>query len=131
MTADEQWLAAVETGHPTGHFGHREHLLLAWLVLEREVDVERAEDRVSHAIRAIANAHGRPQRFNRTVTDSWVRIMRHCRAHATGAGFDDAISQYPWLLDKRLLMRHYSSSRLAGVAARARWIEPDLLPIPA
>jgi len=90
-----------------------------------------AEDRVSHAILAIANAHGRPQRFNRTVTDSWVRIVRHCREHASGAGFDDAISQFPWLLDKRLLMRHYSSARLAGVAARARWLSPDLLPIPA
>ena len=126
---DRAWLDAVKSGHPPGEFGHREHLLLAWLVLEASPDAETAQEQVSHIIRAIANAQGVPQRYNRTVTDAWVRIVAHCRGDATDS-FDTMLQLFPWLLDKRALLSHFSSRVLASETARREWVEPDLMPIP-
>ena len=89
-----------------------------------------AQDRVSDAIRAIASAKGVPQRYNRTVTDAWVRIVAHCRSAGPAGTFDDLLATRPWLLDKRLLMRHYTSDTLASERARRAWVEPDVLAIP-
>lgn len=128
------WLAQVRTGHPPGEFGHREHLLLAWLVLEEAADLSAAQDEVSRIIRAIARAQGVPQRYNRTVTDAWVRIVAHCRQETVGDagsdGFEAMLQRHPWLLNKRALLSHYSSRRLASESARRAWVEPDLLAIP-
>jgi hypothetical protein len=82
-------------------------------------------------IQNLAAAQGRPQRYNRTVTDAWVRIVAHCSAKAPTAGFDELLSIHPFLTDKRALSRHYTSRILAGASARQSWMEPDLLPIPA
>ena len=130
MIADETWLARAEAGHPLGAFGHREHLRLTWLVLDREPSVEAAAARVSDTIRRLAQAHGRPQRYNRTVSEAWVRIVAHCRAARPNEPFDGMTTQCPWLFDKRLLLRHYSSRLLASPQARGEWIAPDLQPIP-
>ena len=131
MTTDDLWLAHAEAGHPRGPFGHREHLRLTWLVLDREPSVDAAAERVSATIRRLAEAHGRPQRYNRTLSEAWVRIVAHCRAASPAEPFPGMVARYPWLLDKRLLRRHYSSRVLASPQARREWISPDLEPIPA
>jgi hypothetical protein len=128
---DAQWLAAVGAGRPPGPFGHREHLRLAWLALEEAASTSAAQDRVSQVIQTIAGEMGVPQRYNRTVTDAWVRIVAHCRTVGGAPTFDDLLHEHPWLLDKRLLMRHYTSRTLASDEARRAWVEPDVLPIPA
>jgi hypothetical protein len=129
--ADDAWLAHAEAGHPLGTFGHREHLRLTWLVLDRESSVDVAAERVSATILRLAQSHGRPQRYNRTVSEAWVRIVAHCRATAPAEPFDLMLTRDPWLFDKRLLLRHYSSRVLASPHARREWIMPDLRPIPA
>jgi hypothetical protein len=131
MIADDAWLAHAEAGHPFGPFGHREHLRLTWLVLDRESSLDVASERVSTTIRLLAQAHDRPQRYNRTVSEAWVRIVAHCRAAQPAEPFDGMVARYPWLFDKRLLLRHYSSRVLASPEARREWIAPDLRPIPA
>ena len=125
------WLHAVRSGHPLGPFGHREHLRLAWLVLEESESIAAAQTDVSRIIAKIAAAQGVPQRYNRTVTDAWVRIVAHCRAAVHCTNFDDLLQGFPWLLDKRLLMRHYTSRTLAGDDARRAFVEPDVRPLPA
>ena len=129
--SDAQWLAAVGTGRPPGRFGHREHLRLAWLALEHEPSTSAAQDRVSDAIRTIATEQGVPQRYNQTVTDAWVQVVAHCRSASQGQSFDDLLGAHPWLLDKRLLLRHYTSRTLASEQARRAWVAPDLAPFPA
>jgi hypothetical protein len=130
----QQWLAQVRTGHPAGEFGHREHLLLAWLVLDATTSAADAQDEVSRIIRRIATAQGVPQRYNRTVTDAWVRIVAHCRADAGGSpaatDFDALLATYPWLLDKRALLKHYTSRTLASEQARREWVDGDVLAVP-
>jgi hypothetical protein len=124
------WLAQVRTGHPVGEFGHREHLLLAWLVLDEHVDSVEAQDEVSLVIRRIATAQGVPQRYNRTVTDAWVRIVAHCRARSKITDFDALLAAYPWLLDKRALLKHYTSRTLASDQARHEFVDGDVLAVP-
>jgi hypothetical protein len=131
MIADEAWLAGTEAGHPPGPFGHHEHLRLTWLVLDRESTVDAAAERVSATIRQLAQVHGRPQRYNRTVSEAWVRIVAHCRAAGPAEPFEDMLARYPWLFDKRLLLRHYSNGVLASPQGRRLWVAPDLRPIPA
>lgn len=129
--ADPHWLSAVGSGHPPGEFRHREHLRLAWLELERSASLGEAMDEVSRIIFGIASAQGVPQKYNRTVTDGWVRIVRHFRDSSGARTFADLLERCPQLLDKRLLMRHFTSRTLAGEAARRGWVEPDVRPIPA
>ena len=129
VVVDHSWLDAVRTGHPPGAFGHREHLLVAWLALQASPDISTAQDDVSGIIRTIAHAQGVPQRYNRTVTDAWVRIVAHCRSGGGGT-FDEMLDRHRWLMNKRALMSHYSSRTLASEPARQSWVEPDLLPIP-
>jgi hypothetical protein len=131
MSADDAWLAHAEAGHPLGPFGHREHLRLTWLILGRESSVDVAAERVSATIRRLAQTHGRPQRYNRTVSEAWVRIVAHCRAASPTEPFDGIVTRYPWLFDKRLLLRHYTSRVLSSPQARRDWVAPDVHPIPA
>jgi hypothetical protein len=128
---DRDWLAAVRAGHPPAGFGHREHLRLAWLALESTEDLAAAEEEVSGSIRAVAAAHGEPQKYHQTVTSAWLRIVRHARAAQDACGFDELLAAAPWLFDKRLLLHHYSSQTLASESARNAYVEPDLLAIPA
>jgi hypothetical protein len=128
---DRQWLDAVRRGRPPGGFGHREHLRLAWLALADTGSISEAQGEVSRIIRQFAAVHGVPQKYNQTVTDAWVLIVAHCRAAQPTAGFDEMLRARPILMDKRALMRHYTSRTLASAAARESWVEPDVRPIPA
>jgi hypothetical protein len=111
-------------------FGHREHLHLAWQALETSDAIEAATEHVSAQVQAIATAHGAPQKYNQPVTTAGVCIVAHVRkAHAVRS-FDELLAVAPWLFDKRLLLRHYTSRTLASPQARVSYVSPDLLAIP-
>ncbi|HET7356407.1 MAG TPA: hypothetical protein VFJ09_06990 [Nocardioidaceae bacterium] len=129
--SDRQWLADVRSGHPRGPFGHREHLRLAWLLLDDTGFTTQAEEELSRIVEGIAVAHGKPQRYNRTLTGAWVKIVAHCRNVGGGASFEELLRRHPWLLDKRIITRHYTSRRLASAQARKTWVAPDLRPLPS
>lgn len=129
--ADQEWLTAVRSGHPPDVFGHREHLRLAWLTLVDAGTIDVASSDVSASIRKIAAARGAPQKYNETVTGAWVRIVDHVRTSRNIRSFERLLDVAPWLLDKRLLLRHYRSRTLASEAARHTYIPPDVRPIPA
>jgi hypothetical protein len=115
---------------PSGEFGHREHLRLAWRELrahEREV----ALGRIDTAIRHVAEAHGAPDRYHRTMTEGWAALVGHHLAEEPELGFDAFLERFPALMDGGLLTRHWSRGLLASAAARAAWVDPDLRPLPA
>ena len=128
--ADREWLTAVKAGHPAGRFGHREHVRLAWLALEDAATVTAASRAVAASIQAVATTHGAPQKYHHTVTDAWVRIVDHVRTAHAVRDFYELLDVAPWLADKRLLLRHYSSQTLASSVARRHYVPPDLRPIP-
>lgn len=67
------------------------------------------------------------------MTRGWTEIVGHHVADdeaGVAMGFDGFAARHPRLLDKRLLMGHYSSSVLASARARAALVEPDVVPFP-
>ncbi len=108
------------------HFGHRQHIELAWQAVQ-SYGMPAAVDKVCDRLRQMAAYERHPQKYHHTMSRAWVQLVAH---HASADPFDKFITDYPALLDKRLLARHYRSTTLASQQARAGWVEPDLLPFP-
>lgn len=127
---DAEFLRAFLAGWPAGeHFGHRDHLRIAWLVIEHH-GPEVAAEVVGPKLKAMAVAAGVAPLYNETMTRFWIRLIAHVR-EATGATtIDEAIEKVPMLLDKNLAQRHWSRTSMFGPEARKVWVEPDLAPLP-
>lgn len=131
MTPELAELLHEISGHSADHdadhrFGHREHINLAWLAVRR-YGMPDAADKVCAWLRQLAAYEHAPQKYHHTMSRAWVRLVAH---HTTNDPFDQLITDHPALLDKRLLSHHYSSRLLASAAARSRWAEPDIAPLP-
>lgn len=128
---DDEFLRAFFRGWPADlHFGHHEHVRLAWLVIDRHGPAAAAEI-VGQGIRRMAAAQGKAALYNETITRFWVLLIAHVRESAGPFGtFEEAIAAAPLLSDKNTVLRHWSRSMLFGPEARARWVEPDLRPLP-
>ncbi|GAA0268557.1 hypothetical protein [Cryptosporangium japonicum] len=98
----------------TGRFGHREHVHLTWLAV-RAHGVPAATDLIGDGIRRVGG-----RKYHATVTRAWVELV--------GSDFDTFIAGHPALLDRNLLLRHYSPEALA--AGRDHWVAPDKAPLP-
>ena len=116
---DAQFLEALETGtFPRDLMDHRAHLRLALLV---RGDPQGARDRLVKYVQRI----GGMVRYNETLTQFWLHAVA---AHSSEKTVD-ALMRTP-LSDTNLPFRHYSPGRLWSDEARARFIEPDLRPLP-
>ena len=113
----------------TDHFGHRQHVQLTWLAVQR-YGTAAAVELISNGIQRTATYAGRPQKYHVTISRAWVELVGHHLAFSNATDFDTFAKQNPALLDKRLLTRFYRSSTLAGSQARTSWVEPDLVPFP-
>jgi flavin reductase (DIM6/NTAB) family NADH-FMN oxidoreductase RutF len=129
--SDEAFLATFDqAGFDRHSFPHRAHLRLAWLCVRR-LGVERAVERVTSGIHSIAEKHGQASRYHDTLTRAWVYAVAAADAERPDLPtFDRFLDAHPELLDKNYLLRHYSAQRLSSPEARARWLSPDLQPIP-
>jgi hypothetical protein len=128
---DVDFLRLFREGALTGEeFRHRGHLRLAWLVLSRHRRDE-AESVVAREIRQFAVANGVSGRYHDTLTRFWVRLVCHAMDHGPEAGsIDELLARFPFLLDKSLPYRHWRGDAFNSDKARARWVEPDLVPLP-
>lgn len=113
-----------------GHFGHREHLKLAWMAID-EAGAGGAGDLVAKLLQEVAAAHGEAARYHETLTRFWVWVVSFVRdQHPALASVDAAIESLPHLLDKNLPLRHWTPDEIWSPRARRGWTEPDLLPLP-
>jgi hypothetical protein len=129
---DGAFLGAFERGEPPGgSFHQHDHIRMAWLYVRREGAV-RAEWLVTDGIRRFARANHVPDRYHDTITRFWGRVVAHVvERHPEVADFDEFLAIWPGLADKTSINRHYSPALVNSAAARAGWVEPDLLPMPA
>jgi len=129
--SDDEFLAAVDRCEFGPHeFPHRAHLRLAYLSV-RHHGAAGGEAHVCNAIRRLAESHGHAAKYNATLSRAWVRVVAHAMRRHPGATFEALLDAHPALLDKHLLLAHYTRARLFGPEARAAWVAPDLLPLPA
>jgi CDP-diacylglycerol--glycerol-3-phosphate 3-phosphatidyltransferase len=129
---DDDFVAAFFSGRiPPTSFHHRDHLRLTWCLVRKE-GVETASAMISSGIRHFATQHGQAAKYHETMTQFWVRIVSHViDARPEIATFDQFLETHPQLLDKTLPYHHWSRETMQSQAARAEWVEPDLLALPA
>jgi flavin reductase (DIM6/NTAB) family NADH-FMN oxidoreductase RutF len=127
---DDAFLATFERGGFGGDdFPHTAHLRMAWLYVTR-LGPEAAIDRAAGGIRNLAKANGTPTLYHDTLTRAWVYLVAEALERTAPTDFEGFLASNPQLLDKRLLLEHYSPDVLSSSQARAAWIAPDVLPIP-
>jgi hypothetical protein len=130
VMSDDEFLATFEHGEFAGDaFPHRAHLRMAWPYVT-DLGPDAAIRRAADGIRNLAWHNGRPELYHDTLTRAWVYVVAAATAHSRPATFAELLVRHPQLLDKQLLLKHYSSDVLASAGARATWIGPDLIPIP-
>ena len=110
-------------------FGHREHVRLTWGYLTCEAP-DAVAARLCHGLLELATSHGVAQRFHYTLTIVWVRLIESARRSHPDSPFDTLVEQCPWLLDKDAPLAYYTRDHLFSDDARARWVEPDQMPLP-
>ena len=131
VLSDEAFLEAFEACTlPKGAFHHRDHIRLAWLYL-RQDEFPIAAARIEQSIRRFAVHLGISEKYHHTITLVWLRLVAAAIRKTPGAvTLEKLIEQHAELLDQNLAFQFYSRGRLLSDAARSRWIEPDLRPLP-
>ena len=120
---------------PLEQFNHRAHVTVACLYL-RSLPLDAAIDRMRRGIHAF-NAHHKvavtpTSGYHETLTIAWLRVLYAVmQTHGAGQSLEEFFEQHPFLLCRTLLRLYYSKDRIMSAEARARWVEPDLAPLPA
>ncbi len=131
--SDREFLADFEACRLTGaEFGHRQHLRLAYSYLARH-PFETAAERTEAGLRRLLEHLGAPpEKFHQTQTRAWLLAVQYfMRQAGTNSSFDKFIASARDLLDQRIMETHYTRARLFSDEARARFLSPDLAPLPA
>jgi hypothetical protein len=127
---DAAFLAVFERGgFPGDAFPHRAHLRMAWLYVTT-VGADAAIPKAADGIRNLAAQNGLPTLYHDTITRAWVYAVAAMLRHSSTTTFADFIEEHPRLLDKHLLLEHYSTDVLMSPEARAAWVAPDISTIP-
>ena len=103
---------------------HREHVRLAFQMLQQH-DFPETVLHFSHALQAMAQGAGRPERFNQTVTIAFLGLIAQRMERAAGEDFAAFAAANPDLFDKALLARWYRPGQLGSALARRAFLLPD------
>lgn len=131
---DDEFLAAFEAcSVPKAEWTHEAHVRMAWLYLSR-LPFGDALGRIGQGIRRYnAAVGGPPSAYHETVTVAFARLVHARMAEGCpGEGFATFAARSPDLFwrGQAALLRHYSRAALDSPAARDRFVEPDLEPLP-
>ena len=129
---DRDFRAAFEACQvSTADFTHRGHLRLAYCYLAEggaELAVSQFRQALGRFLRHNAIDSGK---YSETLTQAWVLAVDHFMHSCGDTDSAEAfLSKSSRLLDAKIMLKHYSKDVLFSAAARARFVEPNLLPIP-
>jgi hypothetical protein len=102
---------------PNEGFHHGLHLRVAWVYLAESASVDEAIERMGTTLRRFAASVGKAEKYSQAMTEFWMHQVAAVRAVMPGADIDAAISAYPRLLDKNLVLAYYSNDASAPRAA--------------
>ncbi|MEW5848564.1 MAG: hypothetical protein AB2A00_07100 [Myxococcota bacterium] len=127
---DVAFLRAFEDGTlPPDELTHRAHVRVGWLYLTRYGDDDGAR-RIDDALRRYVAAVGAADRYHVTLTRVWIALVQHALRRGSHDGFDAFMAANPELGESRYVLRFYSEQRLWSEEARARFVAPDVRPLP-
>jgi hypothetical protein len=130
----ELWDAFRGARLPHAEWTHVAHLRVAWMHLCR-FDLDEAHVRLRAGIILLNASHGiveSPMRgYHDTITRAWLVLVRAAMRKSPRIEDSALFLAVHWVvLGKGALGRHYSRARLESTEARARFVEPDLAPLP-
>lgn len=111
-------------------FGHREHILVAWLYLRRD-GRDTGYQHIQAGLKHFALAHGADSKYHETITRFWSLLVQHCiERHPDISDFEQFLATFPIVLDQNAMLKHYSRDVLFSDVARQSWQAPDLIAMP-
>lgn len=116
---------------PPSEFSHRAHVRLAYVYLaEHETDAA-CEMMQDSLLAFLLHHHIDVSKYHETLTRAWIMAVRHFMEASPACESSEAfIERNPKLLDAKIMLTHYSAEVLFSDEARARFVEPNLSPIP-
>jgi hypothetical protein len=131
LSDDALWRAFHDATLPAAAWTHAAHLRIAWLHLARH-ELDEAHLRMRVGIIRLNAAHGlveTAQRgYHETLTWVWLVLVAAVRRRAPAADSTSVLGQPG--LEREAPLAYYSRARLFSVAARARFVAPDLAELP-
>jgi hypothetical protein len=125
---DDALVAAFDTaGFAPGSFHHRDHVRVAWVLLERATLMETLA-RFTAGLRRMAAAAGKPEVYHETITCAYVILVQERRAPAGTEDWPAFVARHPELLAWKpsvLETRYYREETLWSDRARASFVLPD------
>ena len=123
--SDEELILALENGTlDPESFHHRDHIRLAWCLLQRD-PFATALARFSEGLRRFAAGIGKPGVYHETITCAFIVLIRERMQEDQGweefaAKNGDLFAWKPSVLD-----RYYTPETLASDRARQVFVMPD------
>jgi hypothetical protein len=116
---------------PLAQFNQRAHIRLAYVYLSGH-DADTAYKLMRSALLSFLEYHGVDiSKYHETITRAWINAVRHFMEKTPSAeSADDFIEKNPIMLDSKIMLTHYSAEVLFSDEARAKFVEPNLEPIP-
>ena len=108
---------------------HEGHLRAVYLHTLRS-GAESAVHFARAGLQQITRRMGVPQKYHETITVAWSRIVADHAERDPREDFESFLDAHPRLRRRDLLDEHYTRERLFSDDARARFVEPDLAPLP-
>ena len=133
---DDAFLAAFEScAIPKAEWTHQAHVRMAWLYLRR-LGLEEAILKIRSGIQKYnAAVGGAPNGYHETVTQVYTRLVYDCLSRRGGRekSWGEFVSGFPELFDRQNppSLKYYRKETLSSDEARARFVEPDLQPLPS
>ena len=125
MTSHEL-IRCFETDTLPDAFHHADHVRLAFAYLS-EYPVLEALDRFAAALKRYAEARGKSQLYNETITHAYFFLIRERMARGSATGWDEfALGNGDLLIWKDgILSRYYHEATLQSDLARSVFLFPD------
>jgi hypothetical protein len=136
--SDVELLTAFESQTLTHEqWNHRAHLRVAYTYLHAH-GFEQGLNKIREGIKKLNAVHGVPEGIDRgyheTITHAFARVVASMiKAHNETLGITDSESfceAHPHLLSKMLLRLYYTRARIMTLEAKAKFVEPDIAPLP-
>jgi hypothetical protein len=126
---DAQHLLALLGRSSPDQVTHADHVTAVFL-RTRAAGEDEAVGYARNALRSLAAAAGAPGKYHETMTTAWARAIARATTMSSAGDVDSFLAEHPELMRRDLMTRHYSPAVLHSDEARARFVEPDLLPLP-
>lgn len=130
MHPDDLRLVADFENGTLSSFSHRDHVRVAWILLERE-GYDGAVRTMTRGIRDLALAIGDVTKYHETRTIAWLRLVDAARGGRRHPTSQDFVDDHPELLERDALSAYYSDALLLSPGARTAFQEPDMNELPA